>query len=1030
MKSKTIVSIILVLLVLSIFSLAFVTSKKDEKIEVLVKYKKSSMSEIDITSLSNKEADVGKKSIKEVTKKEYQDLLDSDYIEKIQINHKVKVFLQDSVPLINADDSWNIQLNDINFTGINQTICIIDSGINYSHPDLGGCENIDNLSGDVENLTTPLESDHNYQDDEQRVYTINQTGFTEIAVHFVNISTEYYYDNITILDGNMNVITKYNDVYEDIWSPSVEGDTIYIRLESDEYINDYGFYIDKVINGSAYSWDNCDKVIGGWDFVNRDANPLDDHGHGTHVAGIAAADGGIKGVAPDAKIVSIKVIDDTGTGYTNDILDAIDWCVAYRNRYNISVISMSLGTDCDDNPDTCYINYCDGDEPFYSDSINAAVDAGLAVIVATGNDGNHTHISTPSCIQNAIPVSSSTKADAFSSFSNRNSLVKLLAPGSDINSTNLTISGLYDLKSGTSMATPHVSGAIALIKQFLDLTSQTKTPQEIESALEDSGVEINDSGKSNLNYSRIEVYSAIFSLENINPNLTLVSPADNILLGEGNKTFTCSATDWQLDNLSFYLWNDSSLMNTTVKDVQGEENETQVEIANMAEGTYYWGCQACDVEGNCIALNNTLYIGDVSVSLVSPADNIYTKNSEDFNCSAQAPVDKELKNITLMIWKNQLFYNITSNISGINNYSIFSYNINENGQYSWNCLAYNNESDFRFASTNRTIIYDEDNPEVTLDSPENDEDEYEEDENINFRYEVTDNFGIENCSLLIDGDIEETQTSGIGNGTTETIVYDFSTDGSYTWKIKCYDLAGNSDVSLSRDIEIQEAEDDGGSGSGSSSNSGWIYAEDDEEEDTRDKAEEDKKDSSKKQKNTEKTYTPNKTELEKGYTQELEEKDKIKFTITVNEEAENGTKQKEETHTLTVNKIENETANIIIESDPIDLNLSIGQEKKINLSSKDYYDVSVKLNNINNSKANITIKEIDKKFSLWISLKNTWNSIAGWTARYKVWVIAVTLILVLFVVNDVAEYYILKGRKIRRDNAKVVKLSELKKRKK
>src|SRR3989338_1907740 len=103
-------------------------------------------------------------------------------------------------------------------------------------------------------------------------------------------------------------------------------------------------------------WSSCSKVIGGWDTVNNAANPEDDHGHGTHVAGIVtSSDTTYKGVAPDAKIVAIKALNSAGSGLSSDIAAGIEWCVNNASSLNISVISMSIGGNQ-------YTSVCDSSE--------------------------------------------------------------------------------------------------------------------------------------------------------------------------------------------------------------------------------------------------------------------------------------------------------------------------------------------------------------------------------------------------------------------------------------------------------------------------------------------------------------------------------------------------------------------------------------------------------------------------------------------------------------------------------------------
>ncbi|MEM4326175.1 MAG: M14-type cytosolic carboxypeptidase, partial [Candidatus Pacearchaeota archaeon] len=130
---------------------------------------------------------------------------------------------------------------------------------------------------------------------------------------------------------------------------------------------------------------------------------------------------------------------------------------------------------------------------------------------STGNEYNTTAISYPSCIKNVTRVGSTTKTDEISNFSNRWGLDMLFAPGSNINSTYLNNN--YIIGSGTSMAAPHVSGAILIIKQALQLVGDNFTPSEIFELLNKTGKRINDTNGNGLNYSRIEVYSAINGID-------------------------------------------------------------------------------------------------------------------------------------------------------------------------------------------------------------------------------------------------------------------------------------------------------------------------------------------------------------------------------------------------------------------------------------------------------------------------------------------------------------------------------------
>lgn len=429
----------------------------------------------------------------------------------VELDRRVHAFLGQSVPLIGADDAWDMQITGDNLTGKGTTVCIIDTGIDYTHQDLGNCT-LWSTEGNI--VSHPLESLHPYADNTTVNWTITKPGFSNIAVHFVNIGLETGYDKIQILDKNDILLEEYSQNYTDIWSVSASGDTIKIRLIADPYINDYGFYIDEVINGTAsYSWDNCSKVIGGWDFVNNDNDPADDNDHGTHVAGIVAANGIVKGVAPDAGLIAIKALDKDGSGYDSDIVAGIEWCVSNASIYNISVISMSLGDE------SYYDSYCDDESTAMTDAINAAVAKNITVAIASGNVYPPAGISFPACIENATRVGSTSKSDTIENYTQRgiNFSDMLLAPGGNIYST--LASNTYGSKSGTSMATPHVSGTATLIVQaYLQKYGTRPTPAYIKDILNKTGKPIYDNA-TGLNFSRIDAYSAVSHI-NTPPQIT------------------------------------------------------------------------------------------------------------------------------------------------------------------------------------------------------------------------------------------------------------------------------------------------------------------------------------------------------------------------------------------------------------------------------------------------------------------------------------------------------------------------------
>lgn len=202
------------------------------------------------------------------------------------------------------------------------------------------------------------------------------------------------------------------------------------------------------------------KVAGGYDFVNNDPDPMDDHGHGTHVAGIAAAKGTTKGIAPDAKLYGIKVLDQYGNGWDSQIIAGIEYAVDPDGNPatddGMDVVNMSLGRAPGG-----------ADDPM-SEAVNNAVAMGVCFVIAAGNNYEYFRIGTPAIARDAITVGATDNFDYTASFSSRGPLPDSFmlkpdvgAPGVQINSTYL--GSQYKRLDGTSMASPHVAGVAALI---------------------------------------------------------------------------------------------------------------------------------------------------------------------------------------------------------------------------------------------------------------------------------------------------------------------------------------------------------------------------------------------------------------------------------------------------------------------------------------------------------------------------------------------------------------------------------------
>lgn len=202
------------------------------------------------------------------------------------------------------------------------------------------------------------------------------------------------------------------------------------------------------------------SLVGGECFLKECTSFEDDNGHGTHVAGIITADGVggettdgnylSKGVAPDAGVWMGKVCDSQGLCYASDIAAGIEYVV---NHAQADTISISLGGGGTGGPN------CNKD--YLAKKVNWAVDNGLTVVAAAGNSPGV--VTSPGCASGAIAVGAVDKSDVRAPFSGTGEALDIMAPGVSIYSTYLE--GGYHFGSGTSMATPHVSATVALIKQ-------------------------------------------------------------------------------------------------------------------------------------------------------------------------------------------------------------------------------------------------------------------------------------------------------------------------------------------------------------------------------------------------------------------------------------------------------------------------------------------------------------------------------------------------------------------------------------
>ncbi|MBX9422193.1 S8 family peptidase [Streptomyces lateritius] len=202
------------------------------------------------------------------------------------------------------------------------------------------------------------------------------------------------------------------------------------------------------------------RAFNGYDAVDNDKTAQDGNGHGTHVAGTVA--GTAYGVAKKAKIVGVRVLDNSASGTTAQIVAGVDWVT--RNAVKPAVANMSLGG---------------GVDPALDTAVRNSIASGITYAVAAGNSNSDASNHSPARVPEAITVGSTTNTDARSSFSNYGSVLDIFAPGSSVTSAWNTNNTATNTISGTSMAAPHVTGAAAAYLAG----NPTATPAQVSAAL-------------------------------------------------------------------------------------------------------------------------------------------------------------------------------------------------------------------------------------------------------------------------------------------------------------------------------------------------------------------------------------------------------------------------------------------------------------------------------------------------------------------------------------------------------------------
>ena len=402
-------------------------------------------------------------------------LRSSAEIKSIYPDRQFSITLSDSAFLIDANYSWNRQLDGTNITGKGETVCVIDTGIDYNHSALGG-------------------------------------GL-----------------------GN--------------------------------------------------------KVIGGYNFISDNEYFYDNNGHGTHVAGIIASDDAVyRGIAPDASLIAIKACDYSGSCRESDFAAGIEWCVANATKYNISVITLSIGGGAYNDSSQC--------DPYpAAQEISVARGRGMIVTVSSGNDNFQGALAYPACASNATSVGAVGKEDQIASYSNLAPILALLAPGGTSSSKIISTQrgGGFVGMAGTSMAAPHAAGAAALLHQYEKLYNIRNLSADAAESLLVKGGKIISSNS--FSFPRIDLKSSMEKMFKINSSYNSIE-SEEVGVKFGN------STDFSKVHEAFDIGHDFISLDSGYPQFNKTANITFYSLAFLKspiilkDGVFCYSCAVLGYDGN------------------------------------------------------------------------------------------------------------------------------------------------------------------------------------------------------------------------------------------------------------------------------------------------------------------------------------------------------------------------------------------------------------------------------------------------
>ena len=441
---------------------------------------------------------------------------------------------------------------------------------------------------------------------------------------------EEFFNPISIQTAESAELINLDDFRNDARFSGIDGSNVAV------VILDTGIDLNHPHFGSDLNFDNVsDRIVYHYDFADGDANASDVNGHGSNVSGIvASSDGTYTGMAPDVDIIHLKVFTDAGAGNFSYVESALQWVVANAVIYNIVAVNMSLGDSANHSSSQTLYGV--------SDEISALVGLGVTVVSASGNDfysfSSAQGVGYPAADPDSFSVGAvfdsnvggftygsgaqnySSAGDVITPFSQRHStLSTIFAPGAPITGAGPT-GGLVSMH-GTSQASPHIAGIVALMQELaLQELSRKLTVAEIESLLLATAVTLTDGDdendnvtNTNLDFKRVDVLAlgeAVLAMADPAPTVASVSSDDDTgdgVLAEGESTnvdvtkLQITFSEEMIDPIGNSLANDvtntsnyqivsdgdNELLETAVCGIpQGDDTLISIESVIFDSGTY------------------------------------------------------------------------------------------------------------------------------------------------------------------------------------------------------------------------------------------------------------------------------------------------------------------------------------------------------------------------------------------------------------------------------------------------------------